>query len=227
MLALFSVWLGRDQIIVGTALTMLSLGVTGTLFRARGDVTAMVLSTQQVLSVPVLSKIPVIGIALFAQPAIAYFAFALVPAVWWWMERTQAGLSLRAIGDSPDAAKAAGIRVGPAQTGAVLFGSALGGLAGGSLVLAQAGSFAEGMSAGRGFLAIAIVALGRWRPRGVAVASFVFGAAMALQFVVQALGWRVRYELVLMIPYLLTLVALGAFGRGAAPAMLGRATSPD
>jgi simple sugar transport system permease protein len=98
----------------------------------------------------------------------------------------------------------------------------MGGLAGASLVLAQAGSFAEGMSAGRGFLAIAIVALGRWRAFGVFVASLVFGAAMALEFVVQALGWHVRYELVLMIPYVLTLMALGWFGRGSAPTMLGR-----
>jgi simple sugar transport system permease protein len=78
------------------------------------------------------------------------------------------------------------------------------------------------MSAGRGFLAIAIVALGRWRPGGVAIAAFVFGVAMALQFVVQAMGWTIRYELVLMIPYVFTLVALGTFGRGGAPAALGR-----
>jgi simple sugar transport system permease protein len=83
------------------------------------------------------------------------------------------------------------------------------------------------MTAGRGFLAIAIVALGRWTPGGVALAAFVFGAAMALQYVVQAVGWRLRYELVLMIPYLLTLVALGAFGRGSAPAALGRVAPHD
>ena len=223
LVALFAVVLRRDQIIVGTALTMLALGITGTLFRARGDATALVVATESTAALPLLSEIPIVGRALFAQPAIAYLAFALVPATWWWLRRTHAGLSLRAVGDAPAAARAAGIRVGLAQSGAILFGSALGGLAGGSLVLAQAGSFAEGMSAGRGFLAIAIVALGRWRPAGVAIASVVFGAAMALQFVVQALGWRVRYELVLMIPYVLTLIALGAFGRGSAPAMLGRA----
>jgi simple sugar transport system permease protein len=101
----------------------------------------------------------------------------------------------------------------------------MGGVAGGALVLAQAGSFAEGMTAGRGFLAIAIVALGRWKASGIAAAGFVFGAAMALQYVVQALGWRLRYELVLMIPYVLTLVALGVFGRASAPAALGRASA--
>ena len=227
LLAVFSVAMRRDQIIVGTALTMLALGLTGTLFRARGDATVLVAGMQPVTRLPGLSDIPVIGPAFFAQPAITYVAFALVPALWWFLQRTHAGLSLRAVGDAPDAARAAGVRVSAVQACAVVFGAALGGLAGGALVLAQAGTFAEGMSAGRGFLAIAIVALGRWRPAGVALASFVFGAAMALQFVVQALGWRVRYELVLMIPYVLTLAALGFSGKGTAPAMLGRTTAAD
>jgi ABC-type uncharacterized transport system permease subunit len=225
LLAVFSVVLRRDQVIVGTALTMLGLGLTGTLFRARGDADALIVNTQAVVRIPVLEDIPLIGSALFAQPPITYLAIALVPAIWWFLQRTHAGLSLRAVGESPEAARVAGVRVTAVQAGAVLFGSALGGLAGGAIVLAQAGTFAEGMSAGRGFLAIAIVALGRWRPVGVAAASLVFGTAMALQFVVQALGWRVRYELVLMIPYVATLAALGALGRGAAPAMLGRAVA--
>jgi general nucleoside transport system permease protein len=227
LFAVFAVALRRDQIIVGTALTMLALGVTGALFRARGDATALAVATEPAAVIPILSRIPIVGRALFGQPAIAYFTVALVLGVWWWLQRTHAGLSLRAVGDAPSAAHAAGVRVSLVRAGAVVFGSALGGLAGGSLVLAQAGSFAEGMSAGRGFLAIAIVALGRWRPAGVLLASIVFGAAMALQFVVQALGWGVRYELVLMVPYILTLVALGAFGRGTAPAMLGRAVAED
>jgi ABC-type uncharacterized transport system permease subunit len=220
--ALFSVAWRRDQIIVGTALTMLALGLTGTLFRARDTRATVVVETDSLVPLPGLSDIPVIGSAFFAQPLVTYVAFVMVPALWWFLQRTHLGLSLRAIGDAADAARAAGVRVAVVQGGAVLFGSALGGLAGGALVLAQAGTFAEGMSAGRGFLAIAVVALGRWRPASVALASLVFGAAMALQFVVQALGWNLRYELVLMIPYVLTLSALGVFGRGVAPAMLGR-----
>lgn len=224
VLALFVVFMRRDQIIVGTALTMLALGLTGTLFRARSDA-LLVHETDRVVTVPVLSRIPVIGSALFAQPPITYVAIALIPAIAWWLYRTQAGLAVRAVGEGPEAARAAGVRVSGIQSIAILFGAALGGLAGGALVLAQAGTFAEGMSAGRGFLAIAIVALGRWRPWGVLVASVVFGAAMAFQFAVQALGWRVRYELVLMIPYVLTLIALSVFRRGNAPAMLGKAAS--
>lgn len=213
----------RDQVIVGTALTMFALGITGTLFRMRGTTATLVVQTDPAVAIPVLSRLPVIGAAVFGQPVVTYVAIALVPAVWWFLQRTHAGLAVRAAGEARDAARAAGIRVVFVRAGAVLFGSGMGGLAGATLVLAQAGTFAEGMSAGRGFLAIAIVALGRWRPGAVAVASLVFGAAMALQFVVQAAGWTVRYELVLMIPYVLTLVALGAFGRGVAPAMLGRA----
>jgi simple sugar transport system permease protein len=220
--AVFAVFLRRDQIIVGTALTMLGLGLTGTLFRARDAGLRALVDTDPVLRIPALSDIPVIGSALFAQPMVTYVAVALVPLAWWVLHRTQVGLALRAVGEAPDAARAAGVRAQVIQACAIITGSALGGLAGAALVLAQAGTFAEGMSAGRGFLAIAIVALGRWRPGGVALAAIVFGAAMALQFVVQALGWIVRYEVVLMIPYVLTLVALGAFGKGSAPAMLGR-----
>ena len=221
LLVLFVVLMRRDQIIVGTALTLLALGVTGALFRARGDVGALV-PTSSPVAIPLLSDIPLLGPALFAEPVITYVAMMLVPIVWLGVYRTHVGLALRAVGESPAAARAAGVRVDLVRSLAVLIGCALGGLAGGTLVLAQAGTFAENMSAGRGFLAIAIVALGRWRPLGVAIAAVVFGAAMALQFVVQAMGWTVRYELVLMIPYVLTLVALGAFGRGVAPAALGK-----
>lgn len=225
LFAVFTVLLRGDQIVVGTALTLLGLGLTGTLFRARDAVAPVLVETDAPWRIPLLSDLPYLGSAFFAQPGMTYFAVALVPATWWLLHRTHAGLSLRAVGEAPSAARAAGLRVGLLQSVAIVLGAGLGGLAGGTLVLAQAGTFAEGMSAGRGFLAIAIVALGRWRPLGVAIASLVFGAAMALQYVVQALGWTVRYELVLMIPYLLTLVALGAFGRGTAPVMLGRAAS--
>ena len=221
LFALFAIVRRHDQVIVGTALTMLSLGATGTLFRSRPDHGSVFVAMEPVVRVPFLADVPVLG-AVFSQPITTYVALALLPAVWWWLYRTNAGIALRALGDSHEAARAAGVRVVLVQSGALLFGSALGGLAGGALVLAQAGSFAEGMSSGRGFLAIAIVALGRWRVGGVAAASVVFGAAMALQYVVQSLGWGLRYELVLMIPYLATLAALGLFGRGTAPAMLGR-----
>lgn len=215
-----------DQIIAGTAMTLLSLGATGTLYRALYGASGAALSlpTSAPVRLPLLASLPLVGDALFAQPPATYFAYVLVPVLAVWMHRTHAGLALRAIGERPDSAIAAGIPVDRYRTMAILFGGAMGGVAGGTLVLAQAGTFAEGMSSGRGFIAIAIVVLGRWHPLGVALAALLFGAASALQFAFQAMGWPVPYQLFLVIPYLLTLAALaGAVGRAHAPATLGKA----
>jgi general nucleoside transport system permease protein len=222
----FVVWARADQIITGTALTLLSMGATGTLYRAIYGSAGVALSipTSAAFSVPGLARLPVVGMPLFSQPPITYFVYIVVPILAWWLARTHAGLALRAIGERPDAAEAAGIAVDRVRALAVLCGGALGGLAGGTLVLAQAGTFAEGMSAGRGFIAIAIVALGRWTPLGVVGGALLFGAASALQFAFQAMGWSAPYQIFLAVPYLLTLAALaGAVGRARAPAALGQA----
>lgn len=226
--AVFAVLLRADQIISGMAVTLLAVGLTGTLYRALYGATGAALSipTTGPKSVPGLAAIPLIGPGFFHQPVVTYVAYALVPIVWWWMYRTHAGLALRGIGESPEAAEAAGIRVQRVRLAAIIFGGAAGGLAGGTLVLAQAGTFAEGMSAGRGFIAIAIVVLGRWHPVGIAIAALVFGAASALQFVLQALGLALPYQLFLALPYVLTLAALaGVAGRVRAPAALARVES--
>ncbi|MDB4878838.1 MAG: ABC-type transporter, integral rane subunit [Gemmatimonadetes bacterium] len=225
LFALFVVRWRADQIITGTALTLLTLGTTGTLYRALYGATGAALSlpTSAPLPIPVLASIPVLGSALFTQPPATYLAYLLAPALAIWLRRTHAGLALRAIGERPDAAATAGVPVDRYRVLAILFGGALGGLAGGTLVLAQAGTFAEGMSSGRGFIAIAIVVLGRWHPIGVALGALLFGAASALQFAFQAMGWNAPYQLFLATPYLLTLAALaGAVGRVRAPASLGK-----
>ena len=224
LVAAVVVGLRADQIITGTAATMLALGLTGTLYRILyGEHgVALAVPTLAPLPIPGLAAIPVVGRALFAQPLPTYALYALVPLAWWWLYRTHDGLALRAVGESPDAAVAAGIAPGRTRIRALLVGGAMGGLCGATLVLAQVGTFAEGMSAGRGFIAIAIVALGRWRPVRVALASLLFGAASALQYLFQAMGWNVPYQLFLALPYVLTLVALaGGSGRGAAPRALG------
>ena len=223
--ALFVVWMKADQIITGTALTLLTVGATGTLYRVLYGNTGAALAapTSAPVPVPGLSRIPIVGSALFTQPPITYVVYVLVPILAWWLHRTHAGLALRAIGERPEAADAAGVRVQRMRVLAVLVGGILGGLAGGTLVLAQAGTFVEGMSAGRGFIAIAIVVLGRWHPLGVALAALLFGAASALQFAFQAMGWHAPYQLFLVGPYLLTLAALaGATGRTRAPTALGK-----
>jgi simple sugar transport system permease protein len=222
---LFAIAFRADQIITGTAVTLLAVGLTGTLYRALYGSTGASLSIPTSGSQPisVLSSLPVVGLGFFYQPVVTYFAYGCVPAVWWWMFRTHSGLALRAIGEAPAAAAAAGVRVNRARWLAIAFGGAMGGLAGGTLVLAQAGTFAEGMSAGRGFIAIAIVVVGRWSPLGVALAALMFGAASALQFLLQALGLALPYQLFLALPYVLTLAALaGVAGRVRAPAALAR-----
>lgn len=217
--------LRADQIITGMALTLLSVGATGTLYRAWYGASGAALHapTSEPRDIPGLVFIPVVGEALFHQPIIAYFTYLLAPALAWWLYRTHGGLALRAIGERPDAAASAGVHVGRMQTLAVLVGGLLAGLAGGTLVLAQAGTFVENMSAGRGFIALAIVVLGRWRPLGVALGALLFGAASAMQYAFQAMGWNAPYQIFLAAPYLLTLAALaGAIGKARAPAALGR-----
>jgi simple sugar transport system permease protein len=221
----FALWVRADQIITGTAISLLALGLTGTLYRAIYGATGAALSiaTSGPTPLPLLSLLPVIGRGFFVQPTVAYVAYVTVPLIWWWLYRTHAGLALRAIGESPFAAQVAGVRVRRMRLAAILFGGAMGGIAGGTLVVAQAGTFAEGMSAGRGFIAIGIVVLGRWHPAGVAVASLLFGAASALQFLLQSIGLAVPYQAFLALPYLLTIAALaGVAGRVRAPAALAR-----
>lgn len=227
LFALFAVLLRADQIITGTAVTLAALGLTGTLYQTRYGAGGAALATPTTppLALPGLSAVPVVGRALFAQPPATYLVYLLVPVVWWVLARTHAGLALRAVGERPAAAAAAGVRPQRVQLAATLFGGLLGGLSGATLVVAQAGTFAEGMSAGRGFIAIAVVVLGRWHPAGVALAALVFGAASALQYLFQSMGWALPYQLFLALPYLLTLVVLaGAAGRAPAPAALGRRT---
>ena len=215
LFALFAVGLRADQIITGTAITLFALGLTGTVYRTvygSGGV-ALTTPTAATHAIPVLSALPVIGRAFFAQPWVTYALYLIAPLLAWWMQRTHAGLALRAVGEYPEAAIAAGISPRRTQLYAVLFAGAMAGLAGATLVLAQAGTFVEGMSAGRGFIAIAIVVLGRWRPPGVAAAAVLFGAATSLQTLFQSMGWTgIPYQLFLAVPYVLTLVVLAVTG---------------
>jgi simple sugar transport system permease protein len=223
--ALLAVGARADQIITGTAITLAAVGLTGTIYRqAYGSGGAgLTIPTLKSVAIPGLSQIPVLGPALFDQPAPTYLALLGMPIVWWVLFRTRLGLALRATGEGAAMARAAGVRTNLIRSGATVVGGGFAGLAGASLVLAQVGSFTEGMTAGRGYVAIAIVVLGRWHPGGIALGALLFGVATALQFLLQALGLDAPYQLFLMLPYLLTLLALaGAVGRVRAPADLGR-----
>lgn len=222
--AVFAVHLNTDQIITGTAVTLGSLGFTGAVYQSRFGTTGLALEVETVpdWQVPILSQIPIAGPVLFDTAATVYAIGLLAPVLWWLLFQTRWGLALRAVGESPEAAQAAGIPVKTARTAAVLFGGAMAGLAGAHISLVHTGTFSENMSAGKGFVAIAIVVLGRWNPVGIVAAALFFGSAEALQFALQAMDIDLPYPLFLALPYLLGLAALaGWFGRARAPAALG------
>ena len=216
---------GADQVVTGTAITLGATGLTGAVYRMTyGSASgALQLPTLPNVHLPLLGSIPILGPALFDQPWVTYGCYLAVPLVWWLLFRTRWGLELRASGESPTAAAASGVRVLRLRITATVIGGAFAGLAGAGLVLTQIGTFAENMTAGRGFIAIAIVVLGRWSPFRVAIAALAFGALTALQFLLQGLGLNVPYQLFLVLPYAVALLALGgAVGRTRAPGSLGR-----
>ncbi|HWN57927.1 MAG TPA: ABC transporter permease [Methylomirabilota bacterium] len=222
--AMLVVNLAANQVVTGTALNILALGVTGVFYRKLFGVTGKAFMVTPVAKIPLgpLARIPVVGPVLFDQNALVYFTFILIPIFWYLISRTRYGLRLRAAGERPEAADALGLGVYRIRWEALIVAGALTGLAGAYLTLAYANTFVENISAGRGFVALSVVILGRWNPWGLAAASLLFGAAMALQFGLQALGTVVPYQLFLALPYALTLVVLaGVGGQAAAPSALG------
>ncbi len=222
--AMLVVNLAANQVVTGTALNILALGVTGVFYRKLFGVTGKAFMVTPVAKIPLgpLARIPILGPVLFDQNALVYFTFILIPIFWYLISRTRYGLRLRAAGERPEAADALGLGVYRIRWEALIVAGGLTGLAGAYLTLAYANTFVENISAGRGFVALSVVILGRWTPWGLAAASVLFGAAMALQFGLQALGTVVPYQLFLALPYALTLVVLaGVGGQAAAPSALG------
>jgi ABC-type uncharacterized transport system permease subunit len=222
--ALLVVNLAANQVVTGTALNIFALGVTGVFYREMFGETGKAFMVTPVAKIPLgpLARIPILGPVLFDQNALVYFTLILIPIFWYVISRTRYGLRLRAAGERPEAADALGLGVYWIRWQALIAAGALTGLAGAYLTLAYANTFVENISAGRGFVALSVVILGRWNPWGLAAASVLFGAAMALQFGLQALGTVVPYQLFLALPYALTLVVLaGVGGQAAAPSALG------
>lgn len=223
--ALVAVMLGGNQVITGTALNLAAFGASGVAYRAIFGVTgaALTVPTFAAQPIPWLSDLPMVGEALFRQPVVGYLAFLLAPVVGWFLYRTLPGLRWRMAGENPNAAAAQGVDVQRVRCVAVLVGSALSALAGAYLVLAYTRTFVEGMSAGRGFIALALVVFSGWSPTGVLTGALLFGFATAVQFHVQASGWAIPYQFSLMLPYLLTLSVLATAGRRRlGPAALAR-----
>lgn len=175
--------------------------------------------------IPVLAGLPIIGPALFDQDPLVYLVFPLAVGIWWALYRTRWGLGLRAVGESPTTAFAAGRNPGRVRYQAVFLGGLLGGIAGAHLSLALALAWSEFMTGGRGFIAIALVIFSKWHPIRAIAGALLFGGALVLQLQLQASGVKISAFLLEMVPFLTTLLVLIAWGgarRHAAPASLGR-----
>jgi len=215
LFALFVLKLTANQVVIGVVLNLLALGLTGTLYRALFGVTGAFLAS----TTAALPAYP----WLLGQDLLPLLALLGVPAVGLFLFRTRAGLELRACGEHPAAAEAAGVNVLGVRALALLFGGAMSGLAGAFLSIGENHTFVDNMSAGRGFIALAIVTSGRWTPWGCLGMAALFGLAQALQFLFQAQGLHVSYQLFVALPYVVTLLVLTSGGRWTPWGCLGMA----
>lgn len=228
--AVFSITLAVNQVVVGMALNIGSLGVTTFVSRL---VFGMAESRPRVaglaaFKLPVLGDIPVLGPILFDQSILVYVTWLLIPAVGFVLMRTEWGLNLRAIGEDPEAAASVGLSVARYRYSAVLICGALAGFAGSFLSLVQLDTFVESMTGGRGFIVLAVVIVGKWVPWRAALVALLFGALEAIALRAQALAFNLPYELLLGLPYLVTLlVYAGLVGQARPPEALGKAFVRD
>ena len=214
ILAFMAVTLRIDQIIGGTVINILGLGLTGYFYTA-GLVTKGKL---QAIPLGPLADIPLIGPVLFNNPPITYLTFVLVFAIQYMLFRTRWGLRTRAVGEHPRAADTVGINVYMVRYVNVMLGGAIAGLAGAFLTLEAVGSFERAMTNGRGFVALAVMIFGRWTPLGAWGAALLFGLASAVQTQLQFGGQvGIPHQFIGMLPYVLTIVVLAGVGGRARP----------
>jgi general nucleoside transport system permease protein len=228
--ALLTLGLAVNQVATGLALTILGVGLSGLI--GAGFVGEKIVPATQ-LHLPLLSNLPFVGRILFAQDAFVYLSLALIVAIWWFIYRTRWGLVLRAVGDNHASAHALGYPVLTIRTCAVLFGGACAGLGGAYLPLAYTPFFIPGMTAGRGWIALALVVFASWLPGRLVAGAYLFGAVTILQLHAQGAGLGIPSQLMSSLPYLATIIVLVIISRArgsarsAAPASLGMVFVPD
>ncbi len=219
-----------NQVATGLALTILGLGVSGMIGEAYVGQSGIKLPQ---IVFPILSDIPFIGPLLFRQDLIFYLSIALVIGVQWFLFRSRAGLKLRSVGDSHSSAHALGINVIRTRYLAVMFGGGCAGLAGAQLSLVYTPQWVENMSAGRGWIALALVVFASWRPWRVVIGGYLFGAVSISQLYAQAFGVGIPSQFLSALPYLATIVVLILISHNRrmtlinTPASLGKPFVPD
>lgn len=223
--AYFVINIGTHQIVTAVAMNIFTLGATSIIFRrifgamsTTPDITGL-----PVWRIPILADIPIVGKIFFNHSPLVYLAFLCVPIAYFFMFHTKWGLNIRAVGEVPKAADTVGIDVFKVRWVTILLSGLVSGLAGAFLSVGQTTIFQEGMTAGRGYIAYTAIVFGKWLPLNTMFGTIIFGFADALQLRVQTLGADVPYQFAMMIPYVLTILAIVfAVGRTAWPAGYGQ-----
>ncbi|MGI9301964.1 MAG: ABC transporter permease [Gammaproteobacteria bacterium] len=229
LFALLTLTFQANQVAAGLALTIFGVGLSAYIGL---DYTSATLSGLQPIHIPVLSDIPIIGPLVFSLDPLLYLSFAMFAAITWFVYRTKAGLLLRAVGESPESAHAIGYPVIAIRYLAVMFGGAMAGLGGAYLALVYTPLWVEAMTAGRGWIAIALVVFATWRPMRVMLGAYLFGGVTIIQFHIQGMGVELPSQLLSTLPYLATIVVLVLISRDMntirlnAPASLGKTYHP-
>jgi simple sugar transport system permease protein len=226
VLAVFSIRYLVDQIIVGVVLNVLVLGITNFLYAqwlSNDGQNSNFPGTFPIIPIPGLSAIPVIGPALFEARITTYLAYVIIPVLWFILFKTRLGLRARSVGEHPLAADTVGINVALTRFWWVTFGGLVAGLGGAALTIGAVGAFGRNMSGGQGFIALAVVILGRWHPFSAAAAALLFGFSIVLRVWANQVSPGIPTDFITIVPYVVTLIAVVGFvGRVRAPAATGK-----
>ena len=225
LFAMIALGLSANQVATGLALTIFGTGLSAFI---GADFVGKPIQGLEAIAIPVLSEIPIIGKMLFAQDLVVYLSFGLFLVIWWFFRSSRTGLIVKAVGENPHAANAIGLPVLRTRYLAVAFGGGMAGLAGGYLSLAYTPLWAENMTAGRGWIALALVVFASWRAERVLLGAYLFGLASILHLVAQGLGFAVSPNLLAILPYAATVLVLVMLSRNQsrsklfAPVSLGK-----
>ena len=210
LMGFLSITMKANQVIAGTGITILATGLCSFIYRTVFGIKSMPPQVRNFTAyeIPLLSKIPVVGPALFSQNALVYIAIILMLVCAFGLKKTTLGLKIKAVGEHPRAADSKGINVYAIRYTAILIGGALAGLGGAFLTLGYMNVFMDGIVAGMGYIAVAVVVFAKWNPYMALAGSAIFGFANALQLRLQAMGVPIPSQFLLMLPYVLTIVAM-------------------
>ena len=222
LMSVISVTLKAEQGISGIGLYMFGLGLSSLLFKELVG-TVKTIDGFSAVRIPLLGNIPYLGDIFFNQSILVYAAFLLVPLAWFVLDKTTLGLKIKSVGQNPAAADSLGVSVDRVRYFSVCLGATLAGLAGASLSLSLVNLFQENLTAGLGFIAVALVYFGGWRPLGILGGALLFSTVNSLQLWLQVLGAEIKSDILVMLPYILTIVALAfAANRARQPAALNK-----